>query len=86
VFFSIGGHTVLLRNNINDASWEAVLTCRLHRGQAFWKQDFGELYAVNRPPIPEALLRLDQDELVGLSHRQHMKSMRHKAVIQGNLR
>ena len=61
---------MLLRNNIYDALREEILSCRLPPGEDIREQDLAERYAVSRSPVREALLRLEQDNLVRVLPRQ----------------
>lgn len=60
----------LLRDRIYQAIRQAILTCELKPGQDMREADLAEKYRVSRSPIRDALLRLEQENLVTVLPRQ----------------
>ncbi|HTH97867.1 MAG TPA: GntR family transcriptional regulator [Stellaceae bacterium] len=61
---------MLLRDNIYDAVRADILACRLVPGEELREQDLAARYNVSRAPVRDALLRLEQDQLVTVHPRQ----------------
>jgi DNA-binding GntR family transcriptional regulator len=61
---------MLLRDSIYLAIRRAILTCEFEPGQDLREQILAERYHVSRSPIRDALLRLEQENLVTVLPRQ----------------
>lgn len=61
---------VLLRDTIYRAIRYAILTCEFKPGQDLREQVLAEQYRVSRSPVRDALLRLEQENLVTVLPRQ----------------
>jgi DNA-binding GntR family transcriptional regulator len=66
----MGGFAMLLRDSIYQAIRRAILTCELEPGQELREQILAERYRVSRSPVRDALLRLEQENLVTVLPRQ----------------
>jgi DNA-binding GntR family transcriptional regulator len=60
----------LLRESIHDALRAAILRCDLAPGEELREQDLAARHGVSRAPVREALLRLEQEQLVTVHQRQ----------------
>jgi GntR family transcriptional regulator, rspAB operon transcriptional repressor len=63
----------LLRDNIYAALRADILACRVAPGEDMREQDLAAQYAVSRQPVRDALLRLEQENLVTVQARQGYK-------------
>jgi len=54
----------LLRDTIYEKIRHAILSCEFQPGQELREQVLAERYRVSRSPIPDSLLRLEQENLV----------------------
>jgi GntR family transcriptional regulator, rspAB operon transcriptional repressor len=61
---------VLIRNDIYRRLRHAILTCEFQPGQELHEQELAKLYRVSRSPIRDALLRLEDEDLVIVSPRR----------------
>jgi DNA-binding GntR family transcriptional regulator len=61
---------VLLRDATYQAIRHAILTCEFQPGQELREQILAERYHVSRSPVRDALLRLEQENLVTVLPRQ----------------
>jgi DNA-binding GntR family transcriptional regulator len=61
---------MLLRDDIYRRIRHAILTCEFQPGQELREQALAERYRVSRSPIRDALLRLEQEDLVIVLPRQ----------------
>src|ERR1700733_8204922 len=61
---------MLLRDSIYNSIRQAILTCEFQPGQELREQELAARYRVSRSPIRDALLRLDQENLVTVLPRQ----------------
>jgi DNA-binding GntR family transcriptional regulator len=61
---------MLLRESIYNSIRQAILTCEFQPGQELREQELAARYRVSRSPIRDALLRLDQENLVTVLPRQ----------------
>jgi len=60
----------LLRDNVYVALRADILACRVAPGEEMREQDLAALYSVSRQPVRDALLRLEQENLVTVHARQ----------------
>jgi DNA-binding GntR family transcriptional regulator len=61
---------MLLRDSVYNSIRSAILSCELEPGQDLREQELAARYSVSRSPIRDALLRLEQDDLVTVLPRQ----------------
>lgn len=61
---------MLLRDSIYNSIRQAILTCEFQPGQELREQELAARYRVSRSPIRDALLRLEQENLVTVLPRQ----------------
>jgi DNA-binding GntR family transcriptional regulator len=66
----VEGIAMLLRDNIYKAIRQAILTCEFEPGQELREQTLADRYRVSRSPVRDALLRLEQENLVTVLPRQ----------------
>lgn len=60
----------LLRDNVYTALRADILACRVAPGEEMREQDLATRYAVSRQPVRDALLRLEQENLITVHARQ----------------
>jgi DNA-binding GntR family transcriptional regulator len=61
---------MLLRDSIYNSLRQAILSCEFKPGQELREQELAARYHVSRSPIRDALLRLEQENLVTVLPRQ----------------
>jgi GntR family transcriptional regulator, rspAB operon transcriptional repressor len=73
----------LLRDSVYQTIRQAIISCELPPGHEMREQILAEKYRVSRSPIRDALLRLEQENLVTVLPRQ---GYRVKPLDQGDLK